>query len=54
MNQSLAEREQRIRQRAYKLYLQRGRGDGYEVEDWLEAEAELGSKEEFEPKQTAA
>ena len=30
-----------IRQRAYKLYEQRGRVDGYALKDWLQAEKEL-------------
>jgi hypothetical protein len=30
-----------IAKRAYELYLQRGSESGYEVEDWLQAEAEL-------------
>jgi hypothetical protein len=30
-----------IARRAYELYLQRGSVSGYEVEDWLQAEAEL-------------
>jgi len=30
-----------IAKRAYELYLQRGSVSGYELEDWLEAEAEL-------------
>jgi hypothetical protein len=30
-----------IAKRAYELYLQRGSISGYEVEDWLAAEAEL-------------
>jgi Protein of unknown function (DUF2934) len=30
-----------IAKRAYELYLQRGSEAGYEVEDWLSAEAEL-------------
>jgi hypothetical protein len=30
-----------IAKRAYELYLQRGSVSGYEVEDWLAAEAEL-------------
>lgn len=29
----------RIAETAYKLYEQRGRADGYDVEDWLKAEA---------------
>jgi hypothetical protein len=30
-----------IARRAYELFLQRGSDSGYEVEDWLQAEAEL-------------
>jgi hypothetical protein len=30
-----------IAKRAYELYLQRGSVSGYELEDWLQAEAEL-------------
>jgi hypothetical protein len=33
--------EQQIRQRAYQLYEARGREDGHELEDWLNAEAEV-------------
>jgi hypothetical protein len=33
--------EQQIRDRAYCLYVERGREDGHEIEDWLEAELEL-------------
>jgi len=33
--------EQEIRNRAYEIYLQRGAGSGYEVEDWLQAEREV-------------
>lgn len=35
---------EQIRQRAYELYLFRGDGSGNELEDWLEAERELRSK----------
>jgi hypothetical protein len=35
------ELEERIRVRAYQLYEQRGKRDGYALDDWLEAEAEL-------------
>lgn len=34
-------REQDIRDRAYEIYLQRGRQPGHELEDWLRAEREL-------------
>ena len=30
-----------VAQRAYKLFLARGRVDGHDVEDWLEAERQL-------------
>ncbi len=33
--------EQAIRHRAYELYLQRGMAHGPDVDDWLQAEAEL-------------
>jgi hypothetical protein len=33
--------EQLIRQRAYYLYEQRGKEDGYDLDDWLQAEVEL-------------
>ena len=32
---------QQIEARAYELYLERGREDGHDVEDWLAAEKEL-------------
>ena len=33
--------EQQIKQRAYELYEQRGRTDGYDLYDWLQAEIEI-------------
>jgi hypothetical protein len=33
--------EHEIRNRAYELYIQRGRAHGHAVDDWLMAEAEL-------------
>jgi Protein of unknown function (DUF2934) len=33
--------KQQIEARGYELYLQRGREDGHDVEDWLMAEEEL-------------
>lgn len=33
--------EEQIRRRAYELYEQRGRGDGFALDDWLQAESEL-------------
>jgi hypothetical protein len=32
---------QEIAARAYQFYIERGRQDGYEVDDWLQAEYEL-------------
>lgn len=40
---SLQEREARVRQRAYELYLARGREEGHEAEDWIRAEAEVAA-----------
>jgi hypothetical protein len=40
-SQKPAELEDEIRRRAYELYEQSGRVDGYELDDWLQAEAEL-------------
>ena len=35
-----------IRRRAYEIYEQRGKADGFELDDWVQAEAEvLGSRE---------
>lgn len=33
--------EKEVQVRAYELYEQRGNGDGYALQDWLEAEAEV-------------
>ncbi len=33
--------EEEIRTRAYELYEERGREDGYAMDDWLRAEAEI-------------
>ena len=35
------ELEEQIRRRAYELYEQRGRVDGYALDDWLQATAEV-------------
>ena len=32
---------ERIRQRAYEIYEQRGRVDGFALDDWLQAEVEI-------------
>ena len=33
---------EQIQQRAYEIYLERGGTDGSEIEDWLQAERDLG------------
>ena len=33
--------EQQIQKRAYELYEQRGRTDGHELDDWLQAQCEI-------------
>ena len=33
--------EEQIRRRAFEIYEQRGREDGHELEDWLQAESEM-------------
>ncbi len=33
--------EQQVQQRAYELYEKRGKVDGYELEDWAQAESEI-------------
>ena len=33
--------QDQIRVRAYQLYEERGRDDGHDLDDWLQAEAEL-------------
>lgn len=35
------ELQEQIRVRAYQLYEQRGRDDGHDLDDWLQAEGEL-------------
>jgi len=37
--------EEEIRQRAYMLYEERGRVDGYALKDWLHAEKELSERD---------
>jgi hypothetical protein len=40
-----ADLQEQVRLRAYELYEERGKVDGFEVEDWLQAEAEfLGAR----------
>jgi hypothetical protein len=41
---SAPELQEQIRRRAYELYEQRGREDGHELDDWLQAESEVTQK----------
>jgi DUF2934 family protein len=38
--ESASELQEQVRRRAYELYEQRGRNDGHELDDWLQAESE--------------
>jgi hypothetical protein len=42
--ESTSELQEQIRRRAYELYEQRGRNDGYELNDWLQAESEMARR----------
>jgi hypothetical protein len=42
---SAPEVQEQIRRRAYELYEERGRYDGHDVEDWLQAESEMTKQE---------
>jgi hypothetical protein len=37
--------EEQIRCRAYQIYEERGKIDGYELEDWLQAETEVMTRQ---------
>lgn len=41
MNDGKLPTAEQIERRAYELYLERGREDGHDLEDWLAAEREL-------------
>ena len=38
---SISTREEKIRRRAFEIYLERGSEPGRDLEDWLQAEREL-------------
>ena len=40
-DEATRETEDRVRRRAYELYEQRGRESGHDMDDWLQAEAEI-------------
>ena len=39
--EATSELQEQIHRRAYELYEQRGRDDGHELDDWLQAESEV-------------
>jgi hypothetical protein len=39
--QATSELQEQIRRRANELYEQRGKDDGHELDDWLQAESEV-------------
>ena len=41
LDQASPELEHQIRSRAYELYEERGRTDGYDMDDWLRAESDV-------------
>jgi DUF2934 family protein len=46
-NETLKREGQRlVQKRAYELYLKRGQEPGHELEDWLQAEREIGTLRE--------
>ncbi len=46
----LAEQQrERIGQRAHELYVARGQEDGHDLEDWLQAEAEIATGKTLAP-----
>ena len=44
-NEPSGDQTERIRQRALELYEARGRGAGHDIDDWLQAEAEIEATE---------
>jgi hypothetical protein len=48
-SRSVSNNREVIAQRAYALYLARGREDGHDLEDWLQAERELREATSSEP-----
>ena len=41
IRRTASDQEDAIRRRAYKLYEERGRTDGHDLDDWLRAETEI-------------
>lgn len=49
--QPAADLSERIRRRAYELFVQRGYENGHDTEDWLQAEREIAGEESQTPLQ---
>ena len=49
---SLELTEEYVRLRAYQIWEQRGRPDGHDIEDWLEAEAEIFGRRTAAPEES--
>ena len=45
---AILDRETRVRYRAYELYLERGEAPGFDLDDWLQAENEIGGEIEVD------
>jgi hypothetical protein len=45
-NANMAPLEDRVRARAFELYVERGNESGSELDDWLQAEEEIAASEE--------
>ena len=43
VSEQTEEQLEQIRRRAHELYEARGQEDGHDLEDWLQAEAEIGA-----------
>lgn len=46
--------QEQISQRAYEIYIERGRPEGRDLEHWLEAERQLSPRNDSSRSQTAA
>ncbi len=45
---AVLDRDTRVRYRAYELYLGRGEAPGFDLDDWLQAENEIGGEIEVD------
>lgn len=45
------DREERIRERAYSLWIEQGQPEGRDLEHWMEAERNVGGEEAPQPRE---